>query len=116
VPRKRRDGTPARAANKYKLTALSVKNAQADLTWDTEQKGLALSVQASGRKAWKCVYRYHGRPRWYRIGDAAAITLADARKLAGRVMFQVAEGKDPQAERRAERYSWSYGASFETDS
>jgi integrase len=73
------------------------------LVWDTFQRGLAIQVQPTGSKAWKCIYPFHGRPRWYHIADAAAVGLADARLLASRVMFQVAEGKDPQAERRAAR-------------
>jgi len=73
------------------------------LVWDDYQKGLAVRVQPTGHMSWKCIYPFHGRPRWYHIGDVAAIGLADARKLAARVMFQVAEGKDPAAEKRAER-------------
>jgi hypothetical protein len=37
-----------------------------------------------------------------------SIELKGARKLAGRILFQVAEGKDPQAERKAERNSGSF--------
>jgi hypothetical protein len=64
---------------------------------------LAIRVEPTGRKAWKCIYPFHGRPRWYGLGAADAIGLADARKLASRVMFAVAEGKDPAAERKAAR-------------
>ena len=32
------------------------------------------------------------------LGDARAITLADARKLASKIMYQVAEGGDPHAD------------------
>ena len=60
-------------------------------------------MQPTGHKTWKVIYSLHGRPRWYSLGAADAIGLADARKLAGRVMFQVAEGKDPAAERKADR-------------
>jgi integrase len=70
--------------------------------WDDKLRGLVLAVQPSGRKSWKAVYS-HGRPRWYHIGSADALGLADARKLASRIMFQVAEGKDPVADRVAER-------------
>jgi integrase len=42
------------------------------------------------------------------LGDANAIGLADARKLAGRIMFQVAEGGDPVAERAALRRKGSF--------
>jgi integrase len=107
MPRPKRDGTPARAPNKRKLDALFIKKIQprerACLIWDSHQKGLALAVLPSGKKSWKCIYRRNGRPRWYHIGHADALGLDDARKLANRVMFAVAEGKDPAAERRAER-------------
>jgi integrase len=73
------------------------------LVWDLHQRGLAVRVEPSGHKSWKVVYPFHGRPRWYHIGAVDAIGLQDARKLAGRVMYQVAEGKDPAAERKAER-------------
>lgn len=101
MPRKRAE------PSKRKLSDLYVKKLRPQsspfLVWDTYQRGLALRVQPTGRKSWMCVYRRHGRPRWYYLGAADAIHLADARKLAGRVMYQVAEGGDPAAERAAER-------------
>jgi integrase len=107
MPRSRRDGTPAAAPNKHKLSDIFLKKltpqGRTFLVWDTYQRGLAVAVQPTGHKAWKCVYSFNGRPRWFHIGDVTAIDLADARKLASRVMFQVAEGKDPAAERKAAR-------------
>lgn len=107
MPRPRRDGTPAAPPNKRKLSEIFVRNLRptdrTQVVWDTHQRGLALMVQATGRKSWKCVYTHRGAPRWYHIGAADAVGLADARTLASRVMFQVAEGKDPCADRKAER-------------
>lgn len=107
MPRPRRDGAPAAAPRKHKLSDIFINKLKprdrAFVVWDTQQRGLAVAVQPTGHRAWKCIYSLHGRPRWYSIGDAAAIGLSDARKLASRVMFQVAEGKDPAAERKAER-------------
>jgi integrase len=107
MPRPRRDGTPATAPNRRKLNELFLKKLQPQprpfVVWDTHRRGLAIQVQPTGHKAWKCIYAFHGRPRWYHIGDAAAIGLADARKLASSVMFEVARGVDPQAQRKAER-------------
>jgi integrase len=107
MPRPRRDGTPAAAPKKHKLSDIFLNKlkpqARTFAVWDTHQRGLAVVVQPTGHKAWKCVYPFHGRPRWYHIGAVAAIDLADARKLAGCVMFKVAEGNDPAAERKAER-------------
>lgn len=99
-------------ANKRRLNNLSINGlkprAQPFAVWDTMQPGLCVIVQPSGVKNFYVVYRAHGRPRWFRVGRVDAFGLADARKLAKRVMFQVAEGKDPQAERRAERNKGSF--------
>jgi integrase len=115
MPRPRRDGTPARPLpNRRRLTDAFIRTVQPDpnrvvVYWDTLQRGLALRVQPSGHLAWKCVYTIHGRgPRWYSIGDARAITLPDARKLAAKLMYQVIEGKDPHADRLALRGRGSF--------
>jgi integrase len=107
MPRPRKDGARAAEPQRQKLTEISVKNLRpkdhAYCVWDTFQRGLCVLVQTSGHRSWKTVYAFHGRPRWYHIGDVAAIGLSDARKLAGRIMFKVAEGEDPLAIRKAER-------------
>jgi integrase len=92
-----------RAAHKLRLTELKVRKARAGVIWDTQQRGLALRIQPTGRRSWYCVYSRHGRPRWLRLGHADAIGLADARTLAAKAMLAVAEGKDPAAEKKAER-------------
>jgi integrase len=107
MPRSRSDGTPPQPPNRHKLTELLVKRqsprARAFTVWDTLQRGFALSVQPTGHKAYKVIYSRHGRVRWFHLGGVTAIGLSDARRLANRVMLQVAEGKDPQAERNAAR-------------
>jgi len=110
MPRPRKDGKPARQANKRKLTDLYVQNLQRNppahslLTWDTDEKRLALLVRPSGHASYKVIYSFHGRPRWYTIGDHDDISLADARKEAQKIKYQVRiEGKDPQAEKKAKR-------------
>src|SRR6516162_9428855 len=93
--------------NKQKLTSLTVTKlrptAKPYLVWDTYQRGLALQIQPSGYRSFKLIYRFHNRPRWYHIGAADAIGLADARKLAAKLMLEVIQGKDPAAEKRATR-------------
>jgi len=49
------------------------------------------------------IYHHQGRLRWYRLGNHRDIGLAGARDLARKVMNQVADGKDPQADRKALR-------------
>ena len=107
MPRPRRDGSPAAPPDKRKLSELFVRKLKprdrTHVVWDSYQRGLAIMVQQSGHKSWKCVYTYGGQPRWYHIGAADAVGLADARKIANTVMFEVAEGKDPHAMRKARR-------------
>jgi integrase len=101
MPRCRRE--PRRS----KLTELTVRKAQPEaaayLIWDMQQRGLALRVQPTGRKAWNLIYSRLGRPRWLYLGDASAIGLADARLMAAEAALAVAKGGDPAAEKRAER-------------
>ena len=71
---------------------------------DSVVRGLVLRVYASGAKTWGILYRTgRGRRRWFKLGDASAIDLADARRRARVLLGKVAEGEDPQAEREASR-------------
>jgi integrase len=108
MARPRRDGTPSRQPIKKKFTDAFVSGLKPDsrllIAYDLHQRGLAVTVQPkSGRKAWKVIYFVNGSPRWCHIGDAAAIRLADARKLAAGIMLRAAIGEDPVAQRKAER-------------
>jgi integrase len=107
MARPRKDKTPSTAPNKQRLSHFAVKNLQPRerpyTVWDVVQRGLAIVMQPSGSAAWKTIYSHHGRPRWIHLADVKAIGLADARKLANEIMYKVAQGADPAAERRAER-------------
>src|SRR5215471_16514024 len=112
--RPRTDGSPARAANKRKLTELYIRRglrpqASPFNVWDEHERGLVLRVQPSGQWSFKFVYPYRGRPRWYHLGR---IYLADARRLVQRLRVQVTEGKDPQAVRLAERQAARNAGTF----
>jgi integrase len=112
MARPRADGTPSRALNRRKLTDLFVSTRKGgdrdELIWDVKQPGLALSVRTTGKKGWKVIYRHHGRPRWLHLGDVRSIRLADARRLAAKIVLDVIEGKDPAAQRKAERMNGSF--------
>jgi integrase len=108
MPRPKKDGTAAAAPNRRKLSEVFLQRgakpkAAPYCVWDVKQGGLAVLVQPTGHKAWKCVYHHHGKPRWVHLGDATAIGLSTARKLAAQVMAEAANGKDPLSERRAKQ-------------
>lgn len=71
-------------------------------------EGLWLDVSASGRRYWYVRYQPGGRQtrkeRWYRLGDASSVGLADASAKARDVLTDAyAKEKDPHAERAAKR-------------
>src|SRR5262245_37084395 len=105
MARPRRDGAASRQPNKRNLTELYVKRIRPQASvfnvWDAKERGLVLKVQPSGVRSFFCVYRFHGRPRWYCIGSG--VPLSDARRIAVKIKLAALEGKDPVAERRAER-------------
>ena len=82
--------------------------AKSFLLWDTTQKGLALQVRPNGYRAFKVICSFHNRVRWLHLGDATAIDLVQARELANDAMFKVAKGKDPQAEKKAQRSAGTF--------
>ena len=98
--------------NKHKLTTLFVgrlkPKASPYLVWDTKNPGLAIQVQPSGFLSWKYIYSCKGRPRWYNIGPFKKIGLKDARRMTGKLSVRVADGEDPQADRKAERASGTF--------
>ena len=101
-----------RAPRKVVFSEFYIKNLKPGpapyLRWDAKQAGFAVRVEPSGHKAWKAIYKFGGRKRDYHIDAVAKIGIADARKLAGRIMFQVAEGTDPQAIKRAARSAGTF--------
>ena len=103
---------PKRSPRKRRLTDLAVRTARPEgaayLVWDALRHGLALRVQPTGAKSWVVIYSRQGRPRWLHLGNANSIGLANARTMAAKAMLAVAEGKDPAAEKKAERGSGTF--------
>ncbi|GAB9246843.1 tyrosine-type recombinase/integrase [Bradyrhizobium diazoefficiens] len=71
--------------------------------WDKRQEHLALRVAPTGKMVWNFVYQHHGQSRWHKFGSFPNIGVADARKLCRKLVVQVDEGGDPQADRMAQR-------------
>jgi integrase len=64
-------------------------------------RGLYVIVQPSGVRGYAVRYRLHGKSR--KLTLPGGISLAGARKLAGDVMLEVAQGRDPAAAKQAAR-------------
>jgi integrase len=88
----------------HPLTDLSIKKLTPGATRRTVRDGkipsLFLIVQPSGARSWAYHYRRDGQPRKITFGSYPAITLEEARRLAQKAAGQIADGKDPAADKR----------------
>ena len=89
------------------------KNPQ-DIRWDSEVAGLGLRVYPSERKSFVFRYRHHGRQRIMVLGpfgvkDPGALTLDQARKVAGLLAHKVRDGADPAQEKKSKRQAPTFG-------
>lgn len=83
---------------KHRLSDLYVKNVRSDKRtdiWDRDAPGLVLRVAPGGSKSWMFFYRFEGKFRKSKIGNAHELSLANARKKARELRDGVHAGKDP---------------------
>ena len=70
------------------------------LLWDSGLKGFFCKVTPQGKKVYSLYYRTHdGRQRRPKIGDHGAVTCEQARGIAQQWLAEVAQGKDPSAQK-----------------
>jgi integrase len=75
---------------------------------DAQWPGLLVRIEASGRKSYYYRYSINRRVRWFRIGPSE-MGAAAAKKRVRQLIGVVANGGDPQAERRAQRGGVTFG-------
>jgi integrase len=93
--------------NKASIRAIKPRD-KTYLTWDATTRGLALSIQPNGHRSYKFIYSFHGRARWFTIGDADALGVAEARKKARALRVQIDNGVDPQSAKMASRAAGTF--------
>jgi Arm domain-containing DNA-binding protein len=89
---------------KRTVDALKVEPGCAVIVWDTDVKGLGISVSRGGVKSFLLNYRgAGGRERRYTIGRFGEWTVENAREEARQLKAAVGRGEDPLSQRQARR-------------
>ena len=70
--------------------------------WDSQVRGLGVRVTPAGATAFVLDYRVHGRRRRATLARCSELSLADARKRAGRELVKIRAGEADPLERRRE--------------
>src|SRR3954469_17320587 len=70
---------------------------------DTDVPGLELRLTGTGARSWAVSKRVNGVQRRFTIPDGGRLSLAEARRAAIRLLDDLADGRDPTAERRNDR-------------
>lgn len=79
--------------------------------YDTHIRNLAYMVTSTGARSFYVIYKFEGLPYRYRLGDET-LSIDQARKLAREAMVKVANGINPQAEKRSVRSEITFGQLF----
>ena len=77
----------------------------------TDGRGLQLRITSSGKRTWSWQYRFNGRMLKTTIGEWPAVSVSDARKLADAERLKLAQGVDPQTEKKNAKHK---GLSFQS--
>jgi len=72
--------------------------------WDADRPGFGLRISSGGRKTWVVMYRRGKIKRRLTLGTVPALSLAEAREKAAKVLHDVQyAGADPAAAKKGER-------------
>ncbi|MCH9050101.1 MAG: integrase family protein [Proteobacteria bacterium] len=113
MPRPRTDGVAPRKVRRVHLNGRFIKAAKPQVErisiYDSEVRHLALQIEPSGHKSFKLHYVFKKRRRTFHLGEVSTFKDADAaRAEAHDLQVLIRQGKDPQAEKQAERDTGLY--------
>lgn len=98
---------------KPKLTGLNPPAKGREYVYDARTPGLALCITEKGTKTFYFYRRIDGRPVRVKIGRFPEISIEKARTNATKFAGEIADGKNPQQERKAARKDMTFGELFD---
>lgn len=103
-PTERKRTPPTRKRlTKRTIDALPVPQSGRSVVFDQDVRGFYLETTSSGSRSFYLYRKVNGRPRRVRLGGYPDLTPEAARKMVQKIAGEIAEGRDPNAERRRRR-------------
>ncbi len=88
---------------KRTIESLPIPASGRSVVFDQDVRGFYLETTATGARSFYLYRKVNGRPRRVRIGGYPETTPEAARKIVQKIAGEIAEGRDPNAERRKRR-------------
>jgi integrase len=103
------DQTKRFSFTKTRLEELPVPTKGRVRYYDDRTPGLTVCITATGTRSFYCYKWQDGRPKQVFIGKFPAVTVGQARELAGQMTAAIARGEDPQAAKQRRREEPTFG-------
>ena len=88
---------------KRTIDAMPIPLSGRSVVFDQDVRGFYLETTPSGARSFYLYRKVNGRPRRVRLGGYPDMTPEAARKMVQKIAGEIAEGRDPNAERRRRR-------------
>ena len=85
---------------KRTIDAIPIPASGRTVVFDQDVRGFYLETTSSGARSFYLYRKVNGRPRRVRLGGYPDLTPEAARKIVQKIAGDIAEGRDPSAERR----------------
>ena len=101
--RQKRTPPVRKRLTKRTIEAIPVPPAGRTVVFDQDVRGFYLETTSSGARSFYLYRKVNGRPRRVRLGGYPDLAPEAARKMVQKIAGEIAEGRDPNAERRRRR-------------
>ncbi len=101
--RPKRSPPTRKRLTKRTIEAIPIPESGRTVVFDQDVRGFYLETTATGAQSFYLYRKVNGRPRRVRLGGYPDLTPEAARKMVQKTAGEIAEGRDPNAERRRRR-------------
>lgn len=102
-PTPKRTPPTRKRLTKRTIEAIPIPASGRSTVFDTDVRGFYIETTSTGARSFYLYRKVNGRPQRVRLGGYPETTPEAARKMVQKTVGEIAEGRDPNAERRSRR-------------